>query len=61
MKSIIFIILLFVVTICFSCNSNSEQKQTEKQLIDEMNKSMEESSNDMSIDTSATDSTILKN
>lgn len=52
--------LLFVIAFSYACNSTSEQKETEKQMIDEMNKSMQESANDLSIDTTSTDSTLLK-
>jgi len=52
--------MLFVTLFVFSCSSSPEQKETEKQIIDEMNKSMQESANDLSIDTTSTDSTLLK-
>ncbi len=60
MKRIFIILMLFVIAFVFSCNSKPEQTKSEKQMIDEMNKSMQETSNDLSIDTTSTDSTLLK-
>ncbi|OFX32394.1 MAG: hypothetical protein A2X08_00770 [Bacteroidetes bacterium GWA2_32_17] len=60
MKKLYFLLMLFVTLFVFSCSSSPEQKETEKQIIDEMNKSMQESANDLSIDTTSTDSTLLK-
>lgn len=60
MKTLSIILVLFVTLFVFSCSTPTEQKETEKQMIDEMNKSMQESANDLSIDTTSTDSTLLK-
>ncbi len=59
MKTISILFVLFVMLFVYSCSSTPEQSETEKQIIDEMNKSMQETSNDMSIDTTS-DSTLLK-
>jgi hypothetical protein len=52
--------LMFFGYVLISCTSQEEQAKTEKQILDEMNKSMQETSTDMSIDTTSTDSTLLK-
>ncbi|NCO53970.1 MAG: hypothetical protein COS14_04390 [Bacteroidetes bacterium CG02_land_8_20_14_3_00_31_25] len=60
MKKLYFLLMLFVTLFAFSCSYTPEQKETEKQMLNEMNKSMQESANDLSIDTTSTDSTLLK-
>ena len=62
MKKIVlfFSMLMFFGFTLISCTSQEEQKQTEKQILDEMNKSMQDMSTDMSIDTASTDSALLK-
>jgi outer membrane lipoprotein-sorting protein len=60
-KIAIVFILLFISGLTFiACTSQEEQAQTEKQILDEMNKSMQDMSTDMSIDTATTDSALLK-
>jgi len=53
--------LLFLFGLTFSsCNTAEEKAKSEQQMLDELNKAMQKTSNDMSIDTTNTDSTILK-
>ncbi|MBI5540135.1 MAG: hypothetical protein HY951_08770 [Bacteroidia bacterium] len=58
--AVIFTMLLFAGFVFVSCNSQEEQAKTEKQILEEMNKSLQEMSTDMSLDTTSIDSTLLK-
>jgi hypothetical protein len=62
-KSVLFLSIALTGMIAFSSCGSQDEKQvpkTEKELMEELNKSMDVQSNEMSIDTTAKDSVVLK-
>lgn len=62
-KTVLLFSIALVVIISFSSCGSQDEKQvpkTEQELMDELNKSIDAQSNEMSIDTTSIDSVILK-
>ena len=58
--TVIFSLLIFIGFSIMSCTSQEEQAKTEKQILEEMNKTMQDTSVGMSIDTSSAEPAMLK-
>jgi len=62
-KTVLLLSIAFVIIISFSSCSSQDEKQvpkTEQEIMNELNKSMDSVSNEMSIDTTSKDSVVLK-
>jgi hypothetical protein len=62
-KNVLLPAIAIIGMISFSSCGSQDEKQvpkTEQEIMDELNKSMDASSNEMSIDTTAKDSVVLK-
>jgi hypothetical protein len=62
-KNVLLLAIAIIGMISFSSCGSQDEKQvpkTEQEIMDELNKSMDAASNEMSIDTTAKDSVVLK-